>query len=41
LQGFRLGLLVCEDAWESEPARLACAAGAELLLVINASPFDM
>jgi len=35
-KGFRLGLLVCEDAWESEPARLACAAGAELLLVINA-----
>ena len=40
-KGFQLGLLVCEDAWESEPARLACAAGAELLLVINASPFDM
>ena len=40
-KGFKLGLLVCEDAWESEPARLACAAGAELLLVINASPFDM
>jgi NAD+ synthase (glutamine-hydrolysing) len=40
-KGFRLGLLVCEDAWENEPARLACAAGAELLLVINASPFEM
>ena len=40
-QGFRLGLLVCEDIWEPEPARLACVAGAEILLVINASPFDM
>ena len=40
-QGFTLGLLVCEDVWESEPARAAHAAGAELLLVINASPFEM
>ena len=40
-QGFRIGLLVCEDIWEREPARRACAAGAELLLVINASPFEM
>ena len=40
-QGFRLGLLVCEDIWEPEPARRACAAGAEVLLVINASPFEV
>jgi NAD+ synthase (glutamine-hydrolysing) len=40
-QGFRTGLLVCEDVWESEPARRAAAAGAELLLVINASPFEV
>jgi NAD+ synthase (glutamine-hydrolysing) len=40
-RGFRLGLLVCEDVWEPEPARRARAAGAELLLVINASPFEM
>jgi NAD+ synthase (glutamine-hydrolysing) len=40
-QGFRIGLLVCEDVWESEPARRAAAAGAELLLVINASPFEV
>jgi NAD+ synthase (glutamine-hydrolysing) len=40
-RGFRLGLLVCEDAWEPEPARRACAAGAELLIVVNASPFEM
>jgi NAD+ synthase (glutamine-hydrolysing) len=40
-RGVRVGLLVCEDVWESEPARRACALGAELLLVINASPFEV
>ncbi len=35
----RLGLLICEDAWHEAPVRAALAAGAELLLVINASPF--
>ena len=37
--GVRVGLLICEDAWFDEPARQAQAAGAELLAVINASPF--
>lgn len=41
LDGFRLGLLVCEDIWEREPARETVAAGAEVLLVINASPFEI
>ncbi|WP_397410383.1 NAD+ synthase [Polaromonas sp.] len=36
-----VGLLICEDAWFEEPARLAKAAGAELLAVINASPFHV
>ena len=35
----RVGVLICEDAWFEEPARLSKAAGAELLAVINASPF--
>jgi NAD+ synthase (glutamine-hydrolysing) len=35
----RIGLLICEDAWFEEPAQLAKDAGAELLVVINASPF--
>jgi NAD+ synthase (glutamine-hydrolysing) len=34
-----VGLLICEDAWFDEPAQLAKGAGAELLAVINASPF--
>ena len=37
----RIGLLICEDAWFEEPARLAKEAGAELLAVINASPFHV
>ncbi|HET7359344.1 MAG TPA: NAD+ synthase [Rhodanobacteraceae bacterium] len=38
--GIRVGLLICEDVWEPAPAMQAAAAGAELLLVINASPWD-
>ena len=37
----RVGLLICEDAWFEEPARLSKEAGAELLVVINASPFHV
>ena len=38
-QPVRVGLLICEDAWFDAPAADAKAAGAELLAVINASPF--
>jgi NAD+ synthase (glutamine-hydrolysing) len=41
VQGMKVGLLVCEDAWFEQPARETRAAGAELLAVINASPFHM
>ncbi len=37
----KVGLLICEDAWFEEPARLAQESGAELLAVINASPFHV
>lgn len=37
----KVGLLICEDAWFEAPARLAKAAGANVLAVINASPFHM
>jgi NAD+ synthase (glutamine-hydrolysing) len=39
--GRRFGLLICEDAWFDEPADAARAAGAEMLCVINASPFHL
>jgi NAD+ synthase (glutamine-hydrolysing) len=41
VRGFKLGLLVCEDIWKPEPAQLARSIGAELLVVINASPYDI
>jgi NAD+ synthase (glutamine-hydrolysing) len=36
-----VGLLICEDAWFEEPALLAKETGAEMLLVMNASPFHI
>ncbi|MDQ2640909.1 MAG: NAD+ synthase [Pseudomonadota bacterium] len=38
--GMRLGLAICEDVWESGPARDAKERGAEALLVLNASPYE-
>jgi NAD+ synthase (glutamine-hydrolysing) len=37
----KVGLLICEDAWFEAPAQLAKDAGAQLLAVINASPFHV
>jgi NAD+ synthase (glutamine-hydrolysing) len=39
--GLRFGVLICEDAWFDEPARLAREAGAQVLCVLNASPFHL
>ncbi|MCV2423572.1 NAD+ synthase [Paucibacter sp. DJ2R-2] len=39
--GLRFGLNICEDAWFAEPARAAKAAGAQVLCVLNASPFHL
>ena len=39
--GVKVGLLICEDAWFDLPAQSAKDAGAELLVVINASPFHI
>ena len=41
LNGIRVGLLICEDIWEPAPARAAKAAGAQLLVVINGSPYSL
>ena len=41
INGFKAGILVCEDVWEAQPAAQARAAGAEVLLVINASPYEV
>ncbi len=39
--GVKVGVLICEDAWFDEPAQAAKAAGAQVLAVINASPFHL
>ena len=39
--GLKFGLNICEDAWFEEPARIAKAAGAQVLCVLNASPFHL
>ncbi|MGA0800793.1 MAG: NAD+ synthase [Steroidobacteraceae bacterium] len=41
IAGVRIGMLICEDIWHVAPAAAARAAGAELLLAINASPFEV
>jgi NAD+ synthase (glutamine-hydrolysing) len=41
VDGLRFGVLICEDAWFDEPARAACEAGADVLCVLNASPFHL
>lgn len=40
LNGVRLGLLICEDLWFDAPVDALHAAGAEVILSINASPYD-
>lgn len=41
VQGIKFGLNICEDAWFDEPGSKAKAAGAQVLCVINASPFHL
>ena len=40
LDGVALGLLICEDMWFAEPLHSTISAGAQLVLSINASPFE-
>ena len=41
VDGLRFGLSICEDAWFDEPGEAAKAAGAQVLCVLNASPFHL
>jgi NAD+ synthase (glutamine-hydrolysing) len=41
VHGIKAGVLVCEDVWDAGPARQARDAGAQVLLVINASPYEV
>lgn len=40
-QGHTLGLTVCEDIWHEHPAAETKAAGAQMIININASPFHV
>ncbi|RUA06107.1 MAG: NAD+ synthase [Gammaproteobacteria bacterium] len=39
--GRRIGLLVCEDAWDAEPIGMAVDFGAQTIISLNASPFQI
>nr|WP_296403885.1 NAD+ synthase [Psychrobacter sp.] len=39
-QGVTIGLLICEDLWQEEPIKALKDQGANLLVTINASPFE-
>ena len=41
IDGLRIAPLICEDVWGAGPAAQAREAGAELLVVLNASPFHV
>jgi NAD+ synthase (glutamine-hydrolysing) len=41
LSGIRFALNICADIWEPEAAQQARQAGAQVLLVLNASPYAM
>jgi NAD+ synthase (glutamine-hydrolysing) len=36
-----IGIIICEDLWQSAPAAQAVQAGAKILVCLNASPFAM
>lgn len=40
-KGVTIGLLICEDIWHDEPIQALKQSGADLVIVINASPFEI
>jgi NAD+ synthase (glutamine-hydrolysing) len=41
VEGCAIGVIICEDAWHAGPASLAKAAGAQVLISLNASPYHL
>ena len=41
IRGVPVGITVCEDIWKDGPVEEAAAAGARLILNLNASPYDI
>ena len=40
-EGVQIGVVICADVWEQEPAIRARQAGAQVLLALNASPYHL
>jgi len=40
-RGVRLGVMVCEDMWSPDVAETLSESGAQILIVINGSPFEL
>lgn len=40
-KGVTIGLLICEDIWQPNPIKKLKEAGADVVVVINASPFEV
>lgn len=40
-KGITIGLLICEDVWQQQPIADLKASGAEVAVVLNASPFEV
>ncbi|PCJ58231.1 MAG: NAD+ synthase [Rhodospirillaceae bacterium] len=40
-RGVRLGIMLCEDMWTSEVTECLVESGAEILVVLNGSPFEV
>ncbi len=40
-KGVRLGVMICEDMWEPDVTECLDESGAEILVVINGSPFEV
>ena len=41
IEGYAIGVIICEDAWHAGPASQAKAAGAQVLISLNASPYHL
>ncbi len=41
IRGVNCGVLICEDMWTAEVCKSLFESGAQILIVINASPFDI
>lgn len=41
IEGCAIGVIICEDAWHAGPASQAKAAGAQVLISLNASPYHV